>query len=207
MSPEITPPKAVFALLASGASFSCEVLAALQQRDCPPAMLVLPEYPPANRVATELIASAPSRRLLQMAGDIEIAYVPAARQGEFAAVVKRSAFDFLLVACWPYLLEQRLLESPAKASLNLHPSLLPRYRGPDPLGLQMAAHDPRFGVTLHLLDQYFDHGDIVAQTELESVAAQADRTMLERECARLGAELFIEAIDTYPQWKPVAQTA
>jgi len=194
-------------LLASGANFSCEVLRALIQRKHPPTMLVLPEYPPAARQDQELIEPTTSRHLLRLGAGIETAYVPAERQHQFAAEVKRLEFQFLLVACWPYLIAPQLVDSPHGATLNLHPSLLPAYRGANPLRQQLAAGDHRYGVSLHLLNQQFDQGDIVAQAPLQKQAVKPEPALIERECARLGVELFLTAMADFPRWQPVVQSS
>jgi len=199
-----------FALFSSGANFSCEVLQALIQKDYRPQLLVLPEYPPADsgvEADSRLITATPQRRLLTLARGLEIAYAPAPQQADFAHLLERRAIDFMLVACWPYLIETRVRARARKAALNLHPSLLPEYRGPNPLEAQLAAGDSRFGVTLHQLDQRFDHGDIIAQAELASTVLPQQRAILEQHCARRGVELFIEAVNGYPDWNPAAQTA
>ena len=209
MTPDPAFSGASFALLSSGANFSCEVLQTLIDKDYRPQLLVLPEYPPADSDAEtdgRLITSTPQRRLLTLDPDIEIAYAPAPRQADFSRLLERRAIDFLLVACWPYLIEPRVLERARKAALNLHPSLLPQYRGPNPLEQQLAAGDSKFGVTLHRLDQRFDHGDIIAQSELVGTVLPQQRAILEQQCARRGVELFIKAVNAYPDWNPVAQT-
>ena len=208
INPGAPPTTGGFALLASGANFSCEVLLALIGRGYRPRILALPEYPPAAAsvlTVGSMVEDKPERPLLKLAQGIEIAYVPAAAQADFASLVEQRGIEFLLVACWPYLIEPRLIESAGKAALNLHPSLLPRYRGPDPLTQQLMLADPNFGVSLHLLSQRFDRGDIVAQARLSNSTAQPQRSMLEKLCARQGVELFIEAVESYPAWRPVAQ--
>jgi len=208
MSPDAPARVAGFALLASGANFSCEVLQALIDRAYPPALLVLPEYPPAAKPDANhnnLATVAPERRLLTLAQGIEIAHVPAREQAEFARRVEQQQIAFLLVACWPYLIESGLIESAAKAALNLHPSLLPNYRGPNPLSQQWSAGDFNFGVSLHLLNQRFDQGDIIAQSGLADTGEQSRRSTIERRCAEQGVELFITAVERYPNWNPVVQ--
>jgi len=210
MNPDPAFSGASFALFSSGANFSCEVLQALMQKDYRPQLLVLPEYPPADSEAetdSRLITATAQRQLLTLARGLEVAYAPAQQQADFAQLLERRAIDFLLVACWPYLIETRVLECARKAALNLHPSLLPEYRGPNPLEAQLAAGDSRFGVTLHQLDQRFDHGDIIAQAELASTVVTQQRAILEQHCARRGVELFIKAVNDYPDWNPAAQTA
>ena len=202
-------PTASYALLASGANFSCEVLQALRQRNYLPRLLVLPEYPPAVGIkfAHEIMQStAPQRSLLQQAQDLKIGYAPAAQQAGCAGLIKHYAIDFLLVACWPYLIEQEVVDSVTRGALNLHPSMLPDYRGPDPITAQLADHQTHFGVSLHLLDQRFDRGDIVAQAELIEPPPNPTRSQLEQDCARLGSKLFIDALNSYDAgWRPLHQ--
>lgn len=209
MSPEPGPVRS-FALLASGAGFSCAVLRALLRRNYRPELLLLPEFAATAAVdfeGIEIDSPAPERQLLRVAVDIETAYAPRTRQQDAASLVSSRAIEFILVACWPYLIGETLSRSAAGAALNLHPSLLPRYRGPDPLQQQRAAGDQRYGVTLHLLDQRFDRGDIVAQAELSGCGARDDSMEIESRCAELGALLFIEALRAWPDWKPVAQAS
>ena len=212
MNPEVaTPADNRFALLTNGANFSCEVLQALQQLHHPPGLLVLPEYPPAQPVPktdNDLVAASADRRILALGEGIETAYTPAAKQAELGRIIRKHSIDFMLVACWTYLIGDVLIESPRKAALNLHPSLLPEFRGPNPIEQQLARQTSSFGVTLHLLNDTFDHGDIIAQAELTDVGLSPDCLQLERRCALLGAELFIDAMKQYPQgWNPVPQKA
>lgn len=197
-----------FALLANGAFFSCTVLQALLRRNCRPRLLLLPEYPPAPEPAARGIevAAETAPPILRIAEDIEIAYAPRARQRESAALVASRRIDFLLVACWPYLIDREFAASARGAALNLHPSLLPKYRGPDPLQQQLAAGDRHFGVTLHLLEQQFDRGDIVAQAELTDVDRDAGLKDLEWRCAELGVLLLCDALRAWPNWNPLPQS-
>ena len=192
MSLETRTPDASFALLSNGANFSCEVLQALTRRNYRPVLLALPEYPPAPKPRQGMLTLEPQRRLLALANDIKIAYAPAARQREFAVLVEQRAIEFLLVACWPYLIDAVLIESASRAALNLHPSLLPRYRGPDPLGQQLARGDSSFGVSLHLLNRQFDRGDIVARQALTNQGSNSEVADLEYRCATIGVDLFID---------------
>jgi len=195
-----------YALLLNGSNFACEVLRALQQHGLPPNLLVLPEYPPASLKTAALIEEARPNPLARLAGDIEIAYAPRSQQARFAQRLRQAKFDFLLVACWPYLIEQSVVDSVTRGALNLHPSLLPEYRGPDPLGEQLAAGETRPGVSLHLVSQAFDEGDILAQSALPPQPKPYDRSSLERACARLGSRLFIEALKGYDSgWRPIPQ--
>jgi methionyl-tRNA formyltransferase len=188
-----------FALFLNGSNFACEVLQALQQANVHPGLLVLPEYAPATRAgpAAEILTQTSPRRRLLQPGTIEIAYAPRAQQVQCAHLLRQHRIEFILVACWPYLIGKPLLESVTKAAVNLHPSLLPAYRGPDPIGAQLSCAEPHVGVSLHLLNAQFDQGNIVAQAELDPGQADCDRASLERRCALLGSKLFIDALNGY----------
>lgn len=209
MTRENDLPTASYALLASGANFSCEVLAALQQQRFLPELLILPEFPPAktpSSVPGNIQPANPQRRLLQQAQGIEVAYAPQSQQAECARLINLHKIDFLLVACWPYLIDNRLIESSRKGALNMHPSLLPAFRGPDPIRHQLMDPGSCYGVSLHLLSQQFDQGDIVAQAKLENLHEPPDRLYLEQRCAILGVELFMHSINQHQQgWIRVPQ--
>ena len=189
-----------YALLSNGANFGCEVMRGLQLLKRPPALLVLPEYAPAaapGSLTAELPTSRPRRELLRLCGSIPIAYAPPARQSQCARLLRQEALDFLLVACWPYRIEKNIIDSVIKAALNLHPSLLPAYRGADPISRQLECGEHRLGVSLHMLSQHFDRGDIVARSLISAAPSELDRQGLERQTARRGCELFIDAINRY----------
>jgi len=201
--------QARFALFSTGADFACEVLQSLQLEGFDPALLVLPEYPPATTPACVSLVQDPcqsSRRLLKLAGSVETAYAPAAQQVHCAQLLGEHAIEFMLVACWPYLIDKQVINSVSKAALNLHPSLLPGYPGADPIGEQLKSVDASYGVTLHLLNSQFDQGDIVAQAELTTPRQHYQRDSLERACARHGSRLFIDALNGYDAgWKTTPQ--
>ena len=99
-----------------------------------------------------------------------------------------------------------MIESVDRLALNMHPSMLPAYRGADPIGRQIACGEPRPGVSLHLLSQRFDAGDILAQSTLGLSAAGAGREALEYRCAKIGCDLFVEVLDGYDSsWRPIPQ--
>jgi len=210
ITPEVSSRGPRYALFLNGSNFACEVLLALQHRQLPPNLLVLPEYAPAAVSADadiELAEMRPQRYLLQLAESIPIAYAPPSRQAECAQLIQRESIDFLLVACWPYLIAPELISSAAKAALNLHPSLLPMYRGPDPIGRQIECGEREPGVSLHLLSQRFDAGDIVAQSRFQAKTLVTERSCFERKAARVGSKLFIEAITRYDAgWQTLEQT-
>jgi len=98
--------------------------------------------------------------------------------------------DLICVACFPWRLPEPLLALPHWGGWNVHPSLLPAFRGPAPLFWQFRAGLTSGGVTLHWMDSGFDSGDLIAQAAmplpLGSSGPQADR-----QAAVLGARLLL----------------
>jgi methionyl-tRNA formyltransferase len=107
--------------------------------------------------------------------------------------------DLMVVACFPAIFPVALLQLPRYGCLNLHPSLLPAYRGPAPLFWMARQGERQAGVTLHFMDQDADSGDIVAQTAFpwpEGISGPE----LEQRCAAVGGQLLLAAV------KQLAQT-
>jgi methionyl-tRNA formyltransferase len=142
-------------------------------------LLPMPSAPSALRMARE--AGVPV---------LEVARLRDPRTLDALAVLSP---DLICAACFPRLLPDTLLRLPRLGAINLHPSLLPAYRGPDPLfwifhdGLEHA------GVTIHLMDEGADTGDILAQRAIvlpDGIPYGA----AEDACATAGAALLLEAI-------------
>jgi methionyl-tRNA formyltransferase len=102
--------------------------------------------------------------------------------------------EVICVACFPRIFPRALLAIPPLGCLNLHPSLLPAYRGPAPLFWQFRQGESRTGVTVHFMDEGADTGDIALQSAVafpDGISgAEADRI-----CSQAGAALMVQAID------------
>ena len=85
---------------------------------------------------------------------------------EIIARVRALEPDFLFSAMFRQLLKRELLEVPRRGALNLHPSLLPRFRGRSPINWVLVEGETETGVTLHYMVEKADRGDIVAQRRI-----------------------------------------
>ena len=101
--------------------------------------------------------------------------------------------DILLVACFPFKLPRTLWQLERFACWNLHPSLLPKYRGPAPVFWQLCHRESNTGVTLHEVSERLDAGSIVAQKSL-SMSISTSASELEEWLAECGVDLFLEAL-------------
>ncbi len=89
------------------------------------------------------------------------------RDERFLQYVKSQNPDVIFVAAYGKLLPKEILAIPKYGCLNLHPSLLPKYRGATPIQAAVLAGDKKTGVTLIAMSPEFDTGDILAQYEVE----------------------------------------
>src|SRR5580704_560515 len=85
------------------------------------------------------------------------------RDPNVAARLKRLAPDVICVSAFPWILGKEILGTARRAALNVHPSLLPRHRGPVPLFWIYFHDDRKTGVTVHQMNERADAGDILAQ--------------------------------------------
>jgi methionyl-tRNA formyltransferase len=101
--------------------------------------------------------------------------------------------DLIVTVAYGKILRRRWLELPRLGCLNLHPSLLPRYRGPNPIGRALLRGERWTGVTTFLMEEGTDTGPILRQ---QTVAVDPLETFgeLEERLARIGAELLVESV-------------
>ncbi|HEV2072650.1 MAG TPA: formyltransferase family protein [Thermomicrobiales bacterium] len=99
--------------------------------------------------------------------------------------------DLIVVACFPWRLPEWIVSLPRLGSLNIHPSLLPDGRGPEPVFWAFRWGLSRTGVTFHFMDAGWDTGPLVAQREM-IIPEDATVVTLEQSLARLGAHLLTE---------------
>jgi methionyl-tRNA formyltransferase len=100
-----------------------------------------------------------------------------------------------LVLCFPRRLPVEIATLPKYGCFNIHPSLLPRYRGPSPLFWQFYNGDRYGGVTVHQVTENIDAGPIIAQQRMD-LHAGLNHAQAQRRFATLGVDLFV---DRYPQ--------
>ena len=112
---------------------------------------------------------------------------------EFVSRLRALAPDVAVVVAFGRMISPRLLQVPRHGFVNLHPSLLPRYRGPSPIESAILAGDAVTGVTTMLLDEGMDTGPILLQRETP-IGPRERSPELEVRLARLGAELMAETL-------------
>lgn len=104
--------------------------------------------------------------------------------------------DILISACYGQKIPTELINLSTYGGVNIHPSLLPRWRGADPIPWTILFGDRETGVTLVTISEKFDQGKILAQKKIfitETISPDALRT----ELFRLGADLLVTSLPDY----------
>ena len=119
----------------------------------------------------------------------------------------REGVDIAVVASYGQIIPKEILDLPKYGTLNIHPSLLPKYRGPSPIHAAILKGDTETGVTIIKLDEEMDHGDIIASTKFEIRNSKPYYKDLHDKLAQAGAELLIKTLPDYisGKIKPVPQ--
>lgn len=121
-------------------------------------------------------------------------------QAEFAAL----DLDVAVVAAYGLILPQAILDAPRHGCLNVHGSLLPRWRGAAPVQRAILAGDSKTGVMVMQMEAGLDTGPIRATTEIET--GQKTTGELTAELAELGAELMVMVLSDISAYPVVPQT-
>ena len=114
--------------------------------------------------------------------------------------------DLIIVGTWKERLQKDTFNLPTIATVNVHPSLLPKYRGPNPY-LQTILHGEKYsGVTLHLVTEKFDVGPILKQEKIEILDSYTSKELREKS-VHVARKLVTELIQDFDNkiLTPVAQ--
>ncbi|MBU6231972.1 MAG: methionyl-tRNA formyltransferase [Patescibacteria group bacterium] len=171
---------------------SVSVLDELKSSGLVPSIIVTTPDKPRGR---KLILSPNVVKSWGLAHDIKV-FDFAKLDADAARALKEEGCAVFIVASYGKLLPPRVLEIPEFGLLNIHPSLLPKYRGPSPLQSAILADDKRTGVTIMKIDEEMDHGPIVAQKAV-AVDEWPVYEIFEDMMARQGAKLLAEILDDW----------
>ncbi|WP_018989249.1 methionyl-tRNA formyltransferase [Aromatoleum toluclasticum] len=120
------------------------------------------------------------------------------RSEEQRAALAACAPDILVVAAYGLLLPPAVLELPRLGCINIHASLLPRWRGAAPIHRAIEAGDAETGITIMQMDEGLDTGAMLMKRALAIAPDDTTATLHDR-LAALGAEMVVEALRALPQ--------
>jgi len=176
-----TPPFAATVLEALLRS-SCQVVAVYTQPDKPSGR--------GHRVVNSAV------KRLSLERQIPVVQTHSLRSSEVVGHLASLQPDLIVVAAFGLILPAGVLDLPGSGCLNVHPSLLPRHRGPSPIPSAILCGDDVTGVTIMLMDAGLDTGPILTQ-ETMPIAFTDTAGSLGARLADLGGKLLLE---TLPGW-------
>ena len=118
--------------------------------------------------------------------------------------IAQAQADVMVVAAYGLILPQWVLDAPKHGCLNIHASLLPRWRGAAPIHRAIEAGDAQTGVTIMQMDAGLDTGDMLLE-ETMPILTQDTTASLHDKLASMGAALIVKALTQVGQFKPVQQ--
>lgn len=122
---------------------------------------------------------------------------------EFIQEIRGLNADIAVVASFNYKVPKVLLDSVKDGFINIHPSLLPEYRGPNPYSSVIMNGENETGVTLHFMDEAFDTGDIIAQKTMPVATIETMGTLFNR-LNVIGLDMLLETLQKY-ETEPLAR--
>ena len=172
--------------------FAAIILEKLIQAELmPEAVICNPDKPTGRK---QIITPPPVKVLAQKYG---LTIYQPKDKNELLEIIKKLQPDLAIVAAFGMLFPKEILAVPKYGFINIHPSLLPKYRGPTPIQTAILNGDEKTGVSLFLIDEEMDHGPILAKRELEFPISNFQFPILSQKLAELGADLLIETLPDF----------
>lgn len=165
-----------------------EVIALVCQPDRPQGRSARPVPPPTKVWAVE--------------HGVPVAQPVKLNDGTFEAWLRSQRADICVLAAYGRILKQAILDVPPHGFLNMHPSLLPLYRGPSPIQSVILNGETETGVTIMRITLEMDSGDILLQERMPIAPEDNAQTLTERLAAR-GGEMLAEGVSLVEEGKAV----
>src|ERR1700757_1702378 len=120
-------------------------------------------------------------------------YKPVKLDAEAQAILRELAPEVMVVVAYGLLLPQKVLDIPARGCLNIHGSILPRWRGAAPIARAVEAGDPESGITIMRMDAGLDTGPMLLLQRIP-LSAEMTAAQLQHALSPLGGRLIVEAL-------------
>lgn len=173
--------------------FSLAVLDTLKHQGLLPSLIVtVPDQPKGRK----LIITPPPTKIWAQANEVDFIQPKSLKNLEASEAAKMKGLDFFVVASYGKIIPPAILDLPSKGTLNIHPSLLPKYRGSTPIESVILNGEDTTGVTIMLVDAEMDHGPILAQEKI-NLSGEETSLFLANNLAIKGANLLSKIL---PDW-------
>lgn len=149
---------------------------------------------------------APPVKIKALELDLEVLQPSTLRDEKFREQIRNLQPDFFVVVAFGHILSENILQLPRLGTINIHASLLPKYRGPAPIQWAIINGESETGITTMLMDKGIDTGDILL-SQKEPIFPEDTAASLHNRLSECGADLLIKTLQAYASEtiKPIPQ--
>lgn len=182
--------------------FSVYVLDTLKQNNFIPSLIITTEDKPKGR---KLILTPNVVKVWAQENSIKIESPKSLKNNEgLVQKLNLENADLFLVASYGKIIPKTIFDIPKSKTLNIHPSLLPKYRGASPIQSAILNDEHKMGVSIMQIEETMDTGPVLIQKEIEDLSVMEGREKIEKILAHEGALLFMKI---YKDWNEGILTA
>jgi methionyl-tRNA formyltransferase len=183
--------------------FATIVLDELEHAGLVPSLVVTTPDKPKGR---KLVMTPSDVRIWSEARNIPVMTPSTLKSDEMRNALEEVGADCFVVAAYGKLIPKMILDIPPQGVLNVHPSLLPKFRGPSPIESAILSNEKETGVTIILLDEEMDHGPILARSSSVNLANTPKGSFLTQQLAHEGGKLLSMVMRDRATYPPKTQT-
>ena len=143
-----------------------------------------------------------SKKLFLLGKKLKIETIKINKESSLLPYLKKC--DIVVSASWPYIIQSEMLQYFHGRILNVHASLLPKYRGQHPLNWALLNDEKKIGVTIHLVSEELDAGNILIQKSI-NIKDEADMQYIRKKIHSIGAKLLVESIKKFKNLQSIPQ--
>jgi methionyl-tRNA formyltransferase len=186
-------------------SFSAQCLKILLDHGMAPTAVVCNPDRPVGR--KHIVTPPPVKQLMAERGATIPVFQPEKLDAEFQEKLKSLHPDFFVVFAYNKILRKDVLDIPRLGTVGVHPSFLPKYRGPSPFETALLNGETETGVTLYLLNEGVDSGPILARSKPVPITNADTFNSLAEKLSDVGGNMLVETLPAFHEEKitPVAQ--
>jgi methionyl-tRNA formyltransferase len=171
--------------------FSAIILERICQSNFKPVLVITAPDKPVGR---KQIISSPPVKIISEKYNIPV--LQPEKITEAKKELEKISPDLIILSAYGKILPKDILNIPKYGCLNIHPSLLPKYRGSSPIQMAILNGDKKTGITIILMVEKMDEGPVLASKEYK-IKPNITYKELEKELAELGGKVLV---DTIPKW-------
>lgn len=152
-------------------------------------------YHPLKRFLYDLLMPTGNRIFTKSLGLYDIK-APSVNSDKFRKIIKKLKADVIIVGSWSEKFSTETINTPETACINVHPSLLPSYRGPNPYLQVILNGETKSGVTFHIMDENYDTGPILYREQTEITDYETGLS-LKLKCCGIARKSVEKVIDSF----------